>query len=262
MNFVIIGTVRWERVLPVGKVRIKEATPVRYGRCLVKRTNLSPTMFDTLLYAFYSRPFTDQDGVGFLVRENSGSWALIYFIRSNPTFRTVFEPRTGEFIRLEISEPRVTPFVLDTRFRTLEVFGSKSDLGELVTELGRISHHKLVVDDVQMDIDKILRNLLRGGIDFSIKYIRLREVEIASGVVATCTVRVDEISHGLEVANRFSDSVTALSFAIRLYDMKASISVNRDGAFNIGIDLDEEPSAYDRIKELLLEALAWEKSRE
>lgn len=225
---------------------------MRYGRSVVKRANLGDGLFDALMEQLQLHKFDGTADTGFAVRYWTQHTAFIYFITRETTFRTIFDPVACSFTKMEVTEPKVTPFLLDERSGTLEVFGAKTAATEALTTLGKLSSFRLSLKDIEVSPLAAIRRLEDAKVLSHVKSIRIVDWEITPGVLGSCTINSVDTCASAETLGIFGRSIASATLVTRFYGRNVPVGVYRDGALNIGVDLDEDPETYEELKHLVL----------
>ncbi len=203
--------------------------------------------------------FDDAAGYGFIDTSIENTSLTSTLVLRRITYHTSFDRITQEFSK-HISEyyERV-PFMVDSKYGTLEVISNLTNTRRVVSLLSRLMKFNLTIADPDFTPRSFLDRLSESQIPFSLRRLSMNGLMINPGIVGRFTAYVADSQSGVELISSqatSSSEIEKLTFEIALDALETEemveVTVSRNGGMTVTCDEDDLQDVLEEIKDLLL----------
>ena len=165
---------------------------------------------------------------------------------------------TGEIEKMTIIKQHTVKFEIDLQDQTLMLWGGKKFTNELLTEISLASNGSVSIEEEIINFKKTISKITKDG-NIRITKLKIANVPIEKGILATCTISVDNIESQDAFVKRYAEKTMQLSISIFDNSIDAEIS-NRtcatlysSGSFVVHKDRDSmSDETIDVLKRIII----------
>lgn len=205
---------------------------------LFKSFDLTQAQYNELLSALNSFNYSVESGEGVQVIENSADHARCIYCYEVVSAQNTYNPETGEFDKIEFKRIELIPFVVDLKYKTLDVIGNKRKCSKVVEMIGRLTKYKVPVGDSQVDPIKILFACSKLGVLYRVNRVKIEDYVFFDNIVGNCVLNLSNYDKINEVLSKYKKQIVNFS-AVLILDEDYSITFYRSGAITLHKDFEE-----------------------
>ena len=196
--------------------------------------------------------FDDEEGCGFISTVLDGNILDTRLVLKMLTYRTIFNPLTGEFEREQSFYFTDVPFSIDLGYNTLEVYSGADNAKRAISIVGRLLEFKYAIADVVFQLEDVLNRLSRAGHLFSIQKLVVNNFRPNSGLIGTFSPRVLETAYGLDLISQYKNDVSQATIELEVAEEKGvEVRIAQSGNLTVRCDPENLDMVLDELKRVL-----------
>lgn len=156
--------------------------------------------------------------------------------------QTIYNITENKFETITVPKQNIVKFDIFLLNNTLFLWGNKKAAALFTTMLEQASHNALVIDYNETDFKTMLKRLMK---DSAVTFSKMKIVDIIidNGIVANCSVNLNNHDNALELVNKYIDSIAQITVLIGKEMQGISITLYSSGSvvvFKDRNDIDDE----------------------
>jgi hypothetical protein len=214
---------------------------------------LTPADVRHLQTQFTNIQFDDTKGYGFVNTGLKGSLLSTTLALRRVTHQTIFDPDSGAFSRQENVYFEQVPFVIDTRFRTLEIFSNADNARQVIVIIAELLNFRLAIPALDFSPPHVLSVVSKVRSGISLRKFVAQNFVVRPGVSGRYAPEVTDTPSALALIEAYPDEISHLTFVadLRVED-EVKLAVSRTGGLTLTCDEDNLAAALNELKNLLL----------
>jgi hypothetical protein len=206
------------------------------------------------LQAYFNQTqFDEAKGYGFVDPKRAGSLLSTTLALRRVTRQTIFDPATATFSREETVYFEQIPFVIDSRFKTLEIFSNAANAWQLITIMAELFNYRLAMPALDFSPPHILGVVAKARQGISIRKFVAKNFVARPGVSGRYTPEVTDSASALTLIEAHPEEITQITFVVDLrVEDEVKLAVSKTGGLAITCDEDNLVTALAELKGLLL----------
>jgi len=149
------------------------------------------------------------------------------YYQDQPYTTQRFNVDSGEIESITLTHQYSVIFEFNTMDKTLMLWGNRKIVPRLLTEIDIASNNKVAIEEVSINFNRAITRIVKSG-NISISKLKITNVPIEKGILATCSVNVVGIESPYTFVTKYVDRITQLTFTVNndFKDEKESSSIN------------------------------------
>lgn len=192
--------------------------------------------------------YSDEEGFGFIVKNEDKNHLQAYLIIDSPSFTTSFDPEKLSVTKTKIIKKIAIEFLIDLDYGVLEVYSDKNNTTRIVSELGKLSKFSFSIDDIQFKAMEILNKVKGNGCEYSIHNLRIRDFSINEYMRGSYFVNVLVKEEVERLIKEYNHSITYVGLNFSLEGYAVSIGLYDSGGVRIYGKTDEFDEILPKVK--------------
>lgn len=135
-----------------------------------------------------------------------------YYVTYFNSKEIVFKQETNSLQTVVVRKNIVVPFSIDMENNILDVWSNKNNANKLVSKIGILLNHQIVVESIAINLEKIAKNL--SGKNIKIGKIKIDNYPIESDIIASCIFDLKNHSCPLSVVKKYSKDLIQLALVV------------------------------------------------
>lgn len=203
-----------------------------------KSFGLTPIQYIDLLSALESFIYNAESGEGVQVIEEHADYTRCIYYYEAVSSQNTYNPGTGEFSKIEIKRIELIPFIVDLKYKTLDVIGNKQKCTKAVEMIGRLTKFKIPIADSKVNPIKTLLACSELGISCCVNRVKIEDYVFFDNIVGNCVLNLSNYDKTNDVLSKYEDQIVNFSAVLTLDD-SYSITFYRSGAITLHKDFEE-----------------------
>lgn len=176
--------------------------------------------------------FNLEDGEGVQVIEETIDYARCIYCYETIYMQNMYNPSIGDFEKTKLKKIELIPFIIDLKYQTLDIFGTKQKCSRVIDMIGKITRYRIPVIDIQVNPIKILLACSDRGISYCVKKVKIVDYVFFDNIIGNCILDLSEYQKTEEVLKKYEKQIVSFSSAIKIDDAY-SITFYKSGAISI-----------------------------
>lgn len=181
--------------------------------------------------------FSSSSGEGVHVLDSSKNHISCQFLFEKVYSQSTYNIATEEFERIEFKRVECIPFFVDLEQETLDIIGNKHQAARVIEFFGKITKYRVGIEDVQINLLKLLQNCSQNGIPFNISKVKIAEYSFFDNIVGDCSLNLFGYPKALDIVKKYEQQITNVTVSISMEDTY-SVAFYKSGAVAIYKDAD------------------------
>lgn len=203
----------------------------------VKRLIFSQNSKAELINRLGLADFSSSSGEGVHILDNSENCISCHFLFEKVYSQSTYNIATEEFEQIEFKRVECIPFFVDLEQETLDIIGNKAQAARVIEFFGKITKYQVGIEDVQINLLKLLQNCSLNGILFNISKVKIAEYSFFDNIVGDCSLNLFGYPKALDIVKKYEHQITNVTISISMEDTY-SVAFYRSGAVAIYKDAD------------------------
>ena len=203
----------------------------------VKRLIFSQNSKAELMKQLCSAVFSSSSGEGIHILNNSENYISCHFLFEKVYSQSTYNIETEEFDRIEFKRVECIPFFIDLEQSTLDIIGNKQQATRVMEFFGKVTKYRIGIEDVQINLLKLLQNCVQNKILFNISKVKIAEYSFFDNIVGDCSLNLFGYPKALDVVKKYEQQITNVTISISMEDTY-SVAFYKSGAVAIYKDAD------------------------
>lgn len=202
---------------------------------------------------FTSIIFDETKGYGFVDTSLKGSLLSTTLALRRIFHQTIFNPESGTFSREASVYFEQIPLVIDSRFKTLEIFSNADNARQVILIMAELLNFRLAMPSLDFSPPHVLSVVAKARSGISLRKFVAQNFAARPGMSGRYTPEVTDSSSGLALIEAHPDEITQITFVADLrVEAEVKLAVSRSGGLAITCDEDNLAAALSELKGLLL----------
>lgn len=148
----------------------------------------------------------------FIANEVTDSIVDGYYITYYNARELMFNEETNSLENVMVKKSLVIPFSIDIVNKIIDVWSNKINANKLVTQLGIRLNHKVRIESISINLEKIASNLESDTI--KIGKIKIENYQIENDIIANCTFDLKNHSNPVDIVKKYSKDLVQLALIV------------------------------------------------
>lgn len=205
---------------------------------IFKTFALDQQQYTDLLGILKSFCYDADNGEGVQVFEEYPDFAKYMYYYETTYSQNSYNPSTGEFEKIDLKKVELIPFIIDFKFKTLDMLGSKQKCSRLIEMIGKLTKYKIPISDIQVNPIKILLACSSKGISYQVTRVKISDYVFFDNIVGNCVLNLSNYGKTEELLKKFERQIVNFSTILTL-DNSYSITFYRSGAISLYKDFED-----------------------
>lgn len=123
-----------------------------------------------------------------------------------------FNMITNSYENEDIVKNIVTNFIIDIEREIIEIWGNRMNSQRILTKLALEFNNKVIIDNIKMDLSKIILNLKR--CNFKIGKVKIEDVLLNDNIIASCMFDLTNHDTPYKVLEEYKSKITQISATV------------------------------------------------
>lgn len=204
----------------------------------VKKVMFSQDAKNTLLSQLQSSLFTSENEEGIRIIDHSNYYISCHFLVERIYSQNTYNVETEEFDKIEFTRVECIPFFVDFEMNTIDIIGNKQQATRVLDFFGRVTKYKIAIEDVQIDLLKLLESFQMANVQYSISRVKISEYTFFDSIIGDCTLNLHDYPKALDIIKKFERQIVSVTLNICL-DNSYSIIFYKSGSIAIYKDAED-----------------------
>lgn len=205
---------------------------------IFKSLELTRRQYDELLTELKTFSYSSEKGEGVQLVEEATDYIRCIYCYETISSQNTYNPETGEIDKIDFKKIELIPFIVDFKFKTLDVIGNKQKCSKIVEVLGKLTKYKVSIADSQVDPIKVLHACSTLGVPYSISRVKINDYIFFDNIVGNCILNLSNYNKTNDLLLQYKDQIVNFSSILTLDD-DYQITFYKSGAITIYKDFEE-----------------------
>lgn len=202
---------------------------------------------------FTSIIFNEDKGYGFVDTTLKGSLLSTTLALRRVFHQTIFDPDSGAFSREATVYFEQIPLIIDSRFKTLEIFSNADNARQVIVIMAELLNFRLAMPSLDFSPPRVLGILAKARPGVSLRKFVAQNFAAQPGVSGRYSPEVTDSVSGMALIEAHPEEITQVAFVADLrVEAEVKLAVSRTGGLAITCDEDNVTAALSELKGLLL----------
>ncbi len=153
-----------------------------------------------------------QDEDWFLLEEACGSIIDGYYISYYNSKEIIYNTENALLETVLVRKNSIVPFSINLENCILDIWGNKSNVVNLTSEIGILLNHNIKMDYININLEKIASNLKDTSI--RIGKIKIDNYPLEKDIIAQCTLDLKNYGNSKTIVEKYSKDLVQISLII------------------------------------------------
>ncbi|HEY5588546.1 MAG TPA: hypothetical protein VIK86_06280 [Candidatus Paceibacterota bacterium] len=135
-----------------------------------------------------------------------------YYVTYFNSKELVFNQEMDSLETVLVRKNTVVPFSINIEKNILDVWSSKNNTNKLVSQIGILLNHQVIIESIIINLEKIVSNLSEKNI--KIGKIKIDNYPIESDIIASCMFDLKNHSDPLSIVKKYSKNLIQLALVV------------------------------------------------
>lgn len=213
---------------------------------LFKSFHLTPTHYTSLSSKLKDFIYSSENGEGVQVVEERSDYIKCIYCYEAISSQNTYNPTLEEFCKIEIRRIELVPFIIDLKYNTLDIIGSKPKCSKVVEMIGRLTNFKIAISDIQVNPIKILLACAESRIPYYVSRVKLKDYIFFDNIIGDCVLNLSNYDKTDELLSKYEEQIIKFTAVLTLDDTY-SITFSKHGTITLHKDLEDVDIELIRI---------------
>ena len=166
------------------------------------------------------------------INEQTPAYVSGYFVYKFYTKQMIYNIDINRFETQDILQTTILKFDLYIDKCLAFLWGSSRASVVFQTILDTASDHQLTITYKKINFSALLRHLLNYK-NISFTHMRIKDVIIEKGILATCSVSLKGLDNSHDLVEKYIDNITHLSILLNMNNQRTALTLYSTGAITI-----------------------------
>jgi len=185
---------------------------------IFKTFDLNQQQYTDLLEALKAFCYDANNGEGVQVFEENSDFAKYVYYYETTYSQNSYNPSTGEFEKIDSKKIELVPFIIDLKFKTLDILGSKQKCSRIIEMMGKLTKYKIPISDIQVNPIKILMACSSKGIPYQVTRVKISDYVFFDNIVGNCVLNLSDYGKTEELLKKYEQQIVNFSAILTLDD--------------------------------------------
>lgn len=149
---------------------------------------------------------------------------IFYFNTKEIMYNEVTDSIEESIIRKNV----IVPFCIDINKETLDIWSSNSSINKLLSKLGILLDHKVIIEPIKIDLKKIINELQTN--DIKICNVKISDYPLEKDIIANCTLNLKNYGNSAEVLKKYSKNIVKVTLLITCGEENVTTIIHKTGS--------------------------------
>ncbi|MEM7035153.1 MAG: hypothetical protein AAF629_36780 [Chloroflexota bacterium] len=195
--------------------------------------------------------FDEVQRYGFVNLEVGDDYLTATLVRRRITYRTIFDPSTGNFSQQEVTNFERTPFGVDAQFGTLDIFASNTKARQLTSLLEGTLDYRLTIEGMGISPAEGLRRIAQQRTAYTLKKLALTEFSALPGIVGRYTPTITDTEQGLALIQDHGGMVKQVTLTANFAEEdNVGVTIAHNGGLSVACNQDHFGEILQSLKRM------------
>ena len=205
---------------------------------IFKLIELNQEQYTNLLNEIKAFGYSVENGEGIQILEENTDYTKCMYCYESTYSQNTYNPDTDEFEKIELKRIELIPFVLDLKYKTLDILANKQKCSRVIETIGKLSKYKIPITDIQVNPVKTLLACAASGVAYRVNKVKLSDYVFFDNIVGDCVLNLTDYQKTEELLKKYEKQIVSFSATLILEDTY-SISFYRSGTISIYKDFED-----------------------
>ncbi len=197
--------------------------------------------------------YTKTKKEGFVIKEVNENIIYANYIYQYPSYINKFDDELFDFKREKIYYNNVINFSIDFTYNLISIFSNSSKANRLITEIGKLTHFKIIIEDVEFSPQNIIHTFKKSNYVLNISSLRIKNFRVNQNLLGTFWAKILDEKTVLELINNYSKDIIYFGASTTIGSKNVSLGFYHSGLIMIFNKIENIYELVDKLKIILFE---------